>query len=94
MYLGPNQSLRHILCFSFIYRYLFRSYPWSKKNLVNDWENIIAYWEEPKQGKALTNKCGSFQKQLGCLGGGNRVLQSVSSTWTASKLLHNEYRLP
>ena len=28
--------------------------------LINDWENIIAYWEESKQSKALAGKCDSF----------------------------------
>ena len=29
--------------------YLIRAYPWSKKHMVNDWENIIASWEESEQ---------------------------------------------
>ena len=28
--------------------------------LINDWENIIAYWEESKQRKALADKCDSL----------------------------------
>ena len=37
--------------------------------MINDWENIIAYWEESEQSEALANKLGLFQIQLGCLGG-------------------------
>ena len=40
-------------------------HPWSKKNLINDCENIIAYCEESDQSEALVNKCGSSQKHLG-----------------------------
>ena len=32
-------------------------YLWRKKNLINDWENIIAYLEESQQSKVLANKC-------------------------------------
>ena len=67
IHLGSNQALRHLLCFSPRCKDLIKAYPGSKKNLVNDWENIIAYWEESEQSKALANKCGSFQKQLGGL---------------------------
>ena len=31
-----------------------------KPALVNDWENIIAYWEESAQCEALVNKLGFF----------------------------------
>ena len=33
--------------------------------LINDWENIIAYWEESKQSKALVDKCGSLHTKNG-----------------------------
>ena len=68
IYLHPNQLLRHLLCFSLIYKDLIRAYPSSKKNLVNDSGNIIGYWEESEQSKALANNCGLFPKQLGHLG--------------------------
>ena len=28
--------------------------------LINDWENIIAYWEQFKQRKELADTCSSF----------------------------------
>ena len=28
--------------------------------LINDWENIIAYWEESKQSEAFVDKCNSL----------------------------------
>ena len=31
----------------------------------NDWENIIAYWEESEQSKVYVNMCGLFRIQLG-----------------------------
>ena len=31
-----------------------------KSALTSGWENIIAYWEEYKQSKALVNKLGLF----------------------------------
>ena len=85
IHLGPNQSLRHLLCFSSRCKDLIRAHPWSKNNLINDWENIIAYWEnvigyweniiayweKSERSEALLNKFGLFQKQLGNLGGGN-----------------------
>ena len=42
-----------------------RVYPRSKKKkkksaLISGWENIIAYWKEYKQSKALVNKLGFF----------------------------------
>ena len=39
-----------------------RAYPWSKANLINDWEVIIVYWEESEQSEALANECRMFQK--------------------------------
>ena len=68
IHLGSNQSLRHLLCFSYRCKGLIRVYPSCKKILINDWENIFAYWEESEQSEALANMCGLFQKQLGGLG--------------------------
>ena len=31
-----------------------------KSALISGWENIIAYWKEYKQNKALVNKLGFF----------------------------------
>ena len=31
-----------------------------KSALISGWENIIAYWKEYKQSKALVNKLGFF----------------------------------
>ena len=28
--------------------------------MINDWENNIAYWEEPKQSEALAGNCDLF----------------------------------
>ena len=28
-----------------------------KKHLINDWEYIIAYWEESERSEVLANKC-------------------------------------
>ena len=39
-----------------------------KSALTNDWEDIIAYWEEPNRIRALPKKHDLFQKQLGDLG--------------------------
>ena len=36
--------------------------------MINDLENIIAYWEKCKQREVLAKKCGLFKIQLGCLG--------------------------
>ena len=58
-----HQPLRHLLCFNCRCEDLIRSYPWSKQNLINDWENTVAYWEESEWSEVLANKCGSFQKQ-------------------------------
>ena len=33
--------------------------------IINDWENIFAYWEESKQSDAWANKLGLFQYILG-----------------------------
>ena len=32
--------------------------------LINDWENIIVYWEEFEESEALVNRFGLFQVQL------------------------------
>ena len=40
-----------------------------KSELINDWENIFAYYKEFEQGEALVNKLVLFQLQLGDLGG-------------------------
>ena len=32
--------------------------------LINNWENVIANWEESEQSKAFLNKFGVFQIQL------------------------------
>ena len=32
--------------------------------LINNWENIISYWEEFQQSKTLANNFGLFQIQL------------------------------
>ena len=42
----------------------------TKYALINDLENIIAYWEESEQNEALGNKLALFQIQLEGLGGG------------------------
>ena len=49
-----------------------KAYPRSKKKsaLIDNWE-ITAYYKESEQSEALVNKHGSFQKQLGSLGGGS-----------------------
>ena len=36
--------------------------------LINDWGNIIAFWEESKKREALANKLDLFQMQLGVWG--------------------------
>ena len=46
-----------LLCFCSRCKDLIRVCIWSKKNLIIDWENIIAYWEESEWSKALANKC-------------------------------------
>ena len=43
IHLGPNQPLRHLLCFSSRCKGRIRAYPSSKKIWLNDWENIIAH---------------------------------------------------
>ena len=68
-HLGRNQWLRNLLCFSSRREDLIRAYPWSKKYLINDWEIIIAYWEESEQSEMLANKCALFQKTTGTSGG-------------------------
>ena len=35
-----------------------------KSQLINDYENIIAYSEESKQSEVYVNKCDLFQKHL------------------------------
>ena len=35
--------------------------------LINNWENIISYWEKFQQSKTLANNFGLFQIQLGGL---------------------------
>ena len=57
-----------------------RAYPRSKKKieLIKDSQNIFAYWKESEQSKALANKLGLFQIQLGSMGG---------STTTANKIV-------
>ena len=47
----------HLLCFSSRCKDLISSISEGKKNLINDWKNIIAYLEESKQSKVLANKC-------------------------------------
>ena len=66
IHLCPKRSLR--ICFSHRCKDLIRAYPWSKKDLINDWEIIIAYWEEFEQSEALANKCGLLQKIAGWFG--------------------------
>ena len=56
-HLGTNQWLRNLLCFRSRREDLISTYPWSKKYLINDWEIIIAYWEESEQSEMLANKC-------------------------------------
>ena len=51
-----------------------RAYPRSKKNqkkseLIKDSRNVFAYWKKSEQSKALANKLGLFQIQLGGLRG-------------------------
>ena len=82
---------------------LFSAYHWSKKNLINDWEIIIVYWEESERSKALANKFGLLQKTTGSLGSWQqcsfrKTLQFLSSFKLANgvpstKLLHNDYWL-
>ena len=36
-------AFRHLLCFNSRREDLIRVYPSSKKNLIHDWENVIAY---------------------------------------------------
>ena len=31
---------------------------------MNDWENVIAYWEEIEQRDVQVNKCGLYQRHL------------------------------
>ena len=51
------------------------SIPHVKKSaLMNDWENIFAYWVESYQSEVWVNKCGLFQIQLE--GGGLGAAQS------------------
>ena len=74
--------------------------PELKKNLVSDWENVIAYWEVRHQQTNLVHSKNSWgfrvvaavqpQKKLGIC----ENLGSVSRTQTTSKLLHNEYCFP
>ena len=45
-----------------IKKLLLRTYPQNKKNLVNDWEIIIAYQGESDWSEGLTKNCGLFQK--------------------------------
>ena len=64
--LRSNQSLRNFLCFSSRCKGdLIKSYPWSKKNLIKFWENIIAYLEESEWSEALANNFSPFQKTAG-----------------------------
>ena len=56
---GPDQSLRYLLCFSSRCKDLIKAYISEVKKVM---ENFIAYWEESEQNKALANKCGSSQK--------------------------------
>ena len=39
-----------------------------KSTLINDWENIFAYWLESKQSKVWVNKYDLIQLQLTSLG--------------------------
>ena len=39
--------------------------------MINDWENISAYWEESEQSETLGDKYGLLQIQLGSMEGRN-----------------------
>ena len=52
----------------------------TKQNMVNDWENIISYWEEPQQSKALANKyVGHFKSSFAVLHAGSSGTPSMES---------------
>ena len=58
---SPNKEYNAV--FKYIHQDV-RAYPRSKKKrsaLINDWENVIAYWKESKQIEELANKLGLFQ---------------------------------
>ena len=84
-----------------------RAYLWSKKHQISDLKNIIAHWQESEESEALTNKCCSFQKQLGGLRWWEQcnlrkalqfnphlILETVFAAFKLPEFLHNEYGLP
>ena len=66
--LRSKPIINDLLRFNSRYWDLFSTYHWSKKNLINDWEIIIVYWEESELSKAFANKFGLLQKTTGSLG--------------------------
>ena len=49
-----------------------------KIELIKDSQNIFAYWKESEQSKALANKLGLFQIQLGRLGGSETTANKIA----------------